>query len=918
MAYAPRSAVHRRKRSEPRAARAGRESRGAGRRQDNGPNLPQCDAGSSSAIPSANDLPRPIIDWFGARGWEPREHQLALLANAQARLSSLLIAPTGAGKTLAGFLPSLVDLISNRGKTAGAGLHTLYISPLKALAVDVARNVTTPVAEMGLPVTVETRTGDTSIAKRQRQRTSPPDMLLTTPEQLALLLSHADAQYLFADLKTVILDELHALVASKRGDLLALDIARLRQLAPGLVVTGLSATVARPSELRAFIVPQHEPERAIHLSQLVRVAGGADADISILEGDDPLPWSGHTARYAMKRVYEQICVHRLSLVFVNTRSQAEMVFQQLWQLNEAGLPIALHHGSLSPQQRRKIEAAMAAGALKAVVATSTLDLGIDWGDVDLVINIGAPKGASRLIQRIGRSNHRLDEPSKAILVPSNRFEVLECRAALDAARAGDQDAVLNRTGALDVLAQHVMGVACAGPFAPDDLFREVRTAAPYAGLSREHFDRIVDFVATGGYALRTYERFARLRPTRDGKLRLAHPRLAQQYRLNAGTIVESPMLKVRLIKSRGAQAHPPGPTNPPKFIGRGKAKYRPTNAAAAPQASPASGQPTLVGGRVLGELDEWFAGEMVPGDSFVFAGEVLRFEGIRDTDIFVTRSTSADPTIPSYPGGKFPLSTHLAERVRNMLSDPSTWRDLPLPVCEWLELQQRYSSTPGPNDVLVETFPRGGRWYLAAYPFEGRLAHQTLGMLLTRRLDRAGARPLGFVANDYGLCIWSGASLHGLMDAGDLLLSDLFSEDMLGDDLEAWLAESHLIKRTFRMCAAISGLIERRHPGHEKTGRQMTISSDLIYDVLRRHDPNHVLLEATWRDAATGLLDISRLAKFLSRIEGHIRHVRLTRVSPLSVPILLEIGKEPVYGQTSDMLLRDAADTLIAEAMGET
>ncbi|MEO1709295.1 MAG: ligase-associated DNA damage response DEXH box helicase, partial [Pseudomonadota bacterium] len=778
-----------------------------------------------------------------------------------------------------------------RDASAGPGsatrrpkLHTLYISPLKALAVDIARNLDTPVEEMALDVKVETRSGDTSVAKRQRQRKTPPDIMLTTPEQLALLLSHEDAAVLFGDLKFLILDELHALVASKRGDLLALDIARLRKIAPDVLVTGLSATVARPSELRAFVVPQDAPDDRINLSALVELKGGPQPNLTILEGDEPLPWSGHTARYAMQRVYRAIGDHLLSLVFVNTRSQAEQVFQELWRINDDNLPIALHHGSLDAGQRRRVEAAMAAGQLRAVVATSTLDLGIDWGDVDLVIHIGAPKGASRLTQRIGRANHRLDEPSKAILVPSNRFEVLECRAALDAARAGAQDTVLNRAGSLDVLAQHVMGLACSAPIDPDDVFDEVRTAAPYTQLTRDQFDRVIDFVATGGYALRAYERYARLRPTDDGRLRLSHPSLAQQHRLNVGTIVQSPMLKVRLVRARAA----PKPGE----------------------------QRALVGGRVMGEIDEWFAGELKFGDTFVFGGEVLRFEGLRETDVFVSRAAATDPAIPSYPGGKFPLSTHLAERVRGMLSDPGYWKNLPTPVAEWLALQQERSVTPTPDEVLVETFPRSQRSYLVAYPFEGRLAHQTLGMLLTRRMERAGAMPLGFVANDYGLSIWCAADLNAFIESGRLTLEGLFDEDMLGDDLEAWLAESTLMKRTFRMCAAIAGLVARRHPGKEKTGRQMTVSSDLIYDVLRRHDPGHILLEATWQDAASGLLDVARLAGFLKRINGRIRHVPLDRISPLSVPILLEIGKEPVYGASADALLRDAADALIAEALG--
>jgi len=834
------------------------------------------------AEPTADLLPPEFAAWFRRRGWQPRAHQLALLEKAAARRSALLIAPTGSGKTLAGFLPSLVALAARARPRPS--IHTLYVSPLKALAADVERNLLVPLSEMGLPVRVETRTGDTSPARKARQRVRPPDILLTTPEQVALMLSHADAAQALAGLETVILDELHALAPTKRGDLLALGLARLSTLAPGHRRLGLSATVARPSELRAYLVPQRRAD-AMELADLVTAAGGAAPQIAILEAEEPLPWAGHTTRYAARDILAAIRAHRLTLVFVNTRSQAELMFQELWRLNEEGLAIALHHGSLDAARRRKVEAAMAAGTLRAVVATSTLDLGIDWGDVDLVVNVGAPKGASRLIQRVGRANHRLEEPSRAFLVPSNRFEVLECQAALEAAKAGDHDAVEHRPGALDVLAQHVWGTACAGPFAPDALYREVRLAAPYAGLERERFERIVDFVATGGYALRAYERYARLRPAGDGRLRLSHPRLARQYRMNAGTIVEAPKIRIRLVGRRAAR-HTPGTPRP------------------------------LAGGRVLGELEEYFINQLSVGDTFAFAGEVLRFEGLAETEAFVTRTSDPEPAIPSYEGGKFPLSTHLAQRVRRMLADARRWQALPDPVREWLLAQAERSAIPDAGEVLVETFPRGRRHFLVVYPFEGRLAHQTLGMLLTRRLHRLGADPVGFVANDYALAVWGLADMGALAREGRLDLAELFAQDMLGDDLDAWLAESSLMKRTFRVNAVIAGLIERRHPGSEKSGRQVTVSSDLIYDVLRKHDPRHILLEATWADAATGLLDISRLGAFLARIEGRIRHRPLDRVSPLAVPVLLEIGQELVYGGgVADAILRETADELVREAM---
>ena len=827
-------------------------------------------------------LPQPFAGWFGTRGWRPHAHQLQLLDLARSGRDTLLIAPTGGGKTLAGFLPSLVDLTERGGKQERR-IHTLYVSPLKALAVDIGRNLAEPIAEMELPISLETRTGDTPPSRRLRQRVSPPDLLLTTPEQIALMLSHPDAGNLFGSLRFVIIDELHALAGNKRGDLLALDLARLRNVSPELTAIGLSATVARPSELAAYLVA-HEGQASTRLAGIVEAGGAPKANIAILDSAAELPWAGHSARYALPEICEAIKAHRMSLIFVNTRSQAEMLFHALWRYNDDNLPIALHHGSLDVGQRRKVEAAMVAGKLRAVVCTSTLDLGIDWGDVDLVINVGAPKGASRLAQRIGRANHRLDEPSKALLVPANRFEVVECQAALEAAEDGAQDTPPSRPGALDVLAQHVLGMACSAPFDPDALYREVVSASPYQGLTREGFDKIVRFVSTGGYALANYDRYAKLKQTPEGRLRIAHPRIAQQYRLNVGTIVEAPMLRVRLARRQGGALKPSS---------------------------------LLAAGRVLGEVEEWFIEQLVPGDSFVFAGEVLRFEGLRETDAIVTRAHATEPKVPSYEGGKFPLSTYLADRVRRLLADPRHWARLPAQVSDWLRLQSEASIVPGPDEILVETFPRGKKHYLVCYPFEGRLAHQSLGMLLTRRLERAHARPLGFVANEYALAVWGLANMGEMVRSGRLDLAELFDVDMLGDDLDAWLAESSLMKRSFRVCAIIAGLIERRHPGKEKTGRQMTVSSDLIYDVLRQHEPDHILLQAAFADAATGLIDVGRLGGFLQRICGRIRHIPLTRVSPLAVPAMLEIGRESVPGDASEALLREAVEELIAEAMGD-
>lgn len=851
----------------------------------------------TSAEPAAL-LPARFQAWFAARGWSPRAHQLALLEKAREDASALLIAPTGAGKTLAGFLPTLVELSTEvaerkavakqglvstgRSVQRAGGLHTLYISPLKALAVDIARNLERPIAEMALPIKVETRTGDTPVSRRQRQRRYPPDVLLTTPEQLALLLSSDDAPFLFSSLKRIVLDELHALVTSKRGDLLSLGLARLWRLAPQMRAIGLSATVAEPDQLARFLVPQ--PGGQERAADIVIAGGAAPPEVEMLDTRERLPWAGHSARHALPEIYELIKANKTTLVFVNTRSQAEMLFQNLWSMNDDGLAIALHHGSLDVAQRRKVEDAMSAGRLRGVVCTSSLDLGVDWGDVDLVVNIGAPKGSSRLMQRIGRANHRLDEASRAVLVPANRFEVLECRVAIDAIAENAQDTPPLRTGGLDVMAQHVLGCACGEPFLSDELYAEIRTAAPYADLSRQDFDDVVDFVASGGYALKTYERFARIKQDKEGRWRVANPKVRQSYRMNVGTIVEDDMLKVRLVRSRGGASGSTG------VIARG--------------------------GRLLGEIEEAFIEGLSPGDTFVFSGEVVRYETLVEDQVYVSRAHDKDPKVPSYMGGKFPLSTYLAERVRRLLDDGRAWGGLPEQVRDWLSLQKDVSQVPAVRELLVESFPRANKHYLVCYPFEGRLAHQTLGMLLTRRLERARARPLGFVANEYAVAIWGLGDLSFMIRNSRIDLNALFDPDMLGDDLEAWLAESALMKRTFRNCAIISGLIARRHTGEEKSRRQVLFSTDLVYDVLRKHQADHVLLRAARADAATGLLDLRRLGDMLARIHGRITHRELDHVSPLAVPVMLEIGRESVYGEAADELLAEAADELVKEAMG--
>ncbi len=808
------------------------------------PGIDLRDGASDKALVTV--LTDPLQKWFATKGWHPRRYQLEMLKAADDGAHALLVAPTGAGKTLAGFLPVLTDLIANPTD----GLHALYVSPLKALAVDVRRNLLAPVEEMGLNIRVETRTGDTPSDRKARQRARPPHILLTTPESLSLLLSYPDSLTLFSGLKTIIIDEVHAFASGKRGDLLSLALARLQSLAPAMRRVALSATVADPQDYQEWLGPA---------VRLVKGDPGAPPDITILLPEDRIPWSGHSGKYATPQVMAEIETHKTTIIFSNTRGLAELVFQELWAANDLKLPIGIHHGSLDIEARRKVEAAMADGRIRGLVATASLDLGVDWGNVDCVIQMGAPKGASRLLQRIGRANHRLDEASEAIIVPGNRFEFLEAQAALDAIKAGTLDGETFRAGGLDVLAQHLMACACAAPFDEAAMLAEVQSSAPYADIDAGTFARILDFIATGGYALRAYDKFRRLVKGPDSKWRITHPKFVAQHRLNAGIIVDSPMLNVRFRN-----------------------------------------------GRRLGQLDEYFAASLETGDTFFFSGMSLEVEKIEATDLYV-RATTKRARIPSYSGARMPLTTHLAERVRAFLHDRTQWGRFPLDVREWLRMQDYRSVLPSPEELLVETFPREGLHYLVVYSFEGWNAHQSLAMLLSKRMEARGMKPIGFVSSDYAFAIWS---LDPVDDPGSL-----FSADILADEFVAWIENSALLKRAFREVAIIGGLVERQHPGKKKSGRQVTFSTDLIYDVLRRYQPDHLLLEAAWADARARMTDVGRLGQLLDRAAATLVHKKLTHVSPLAVPVLVLIGREHVAGTEAEDTLLIEAEALAAEAM---
>ena len=795
----------------------------------------------------------PIDNWLKKNNWAIYNHQIETLKLSENGYDVLLVAPTGGGKTLAGFLPSLNDLINNKPKKNK--LHTLYISPLKALTIDVHRNLTSPIEDQGLDIRVETRTGDTSAYKKNRQKVLPPDMLMTTPESLALLLSNKESKDYFKNLKYLVIDEIHTLVNTKRGDLLSLNLSRINSISPDCKRIGLSATVKNKNAVLKFLTSKK-------MAKTLNVEEKSVPKIDILETNNRVPWSGHMASYAIRDIYQKIKKSSLTIVFVNTRAQAELVFNKLWQENDNNLRIAIHHGSLEKEIRRKVESLMSLGKIDCVVATSSLDLGIDWGDVDLVVQIGSPKGISRFLQRIGRSNHRFDEPSNALLVPSNRFEYLECLSAINSIKNKLLDETKEKKGSLDVLAQHILGVACSEPFQVDELYNQVINAWPYRNLTKIKFLEVLEFVKNGGYSLKHYEQYSKIGVNKDKFYAIKNKSIRNRYRLNVGTIVESYMLKVKL------------------------------------------------GNRTLGQVEEWFIEGLNEGDTFLFSGRVLEYQSISNNNVIVKSTSHTQPKIPSYAGGRLPLSTELSIEVRKLLNKKQSWKNYPNQINEWLKLQSKFSNLPPLNGLLVETFRRlmrgKKRFFLICYTFEGRNANQTLGFLMSKKMQRIGYKPISFVATDYALAIWS---INEVTDVNIIL-----NDDLMLDDLYEWLEETPLLKKNFRDAAIISGLIERSIPGQKKTGKQVLFNSDLIFNVLKKHEPKHLLLEVAREDSYRGLIDLDRLSEFLKRIEKNIAHEKLDRISPLAVPLILEINRQTIdKSEMEEYLLEELENEMLSE-----
>ncbi len=749
---------------------------------------------------------------------------------------------------MSGFLPPFFDLHS---RNYIKGLHTLYISPLKALTNDIERNISIPINELKLPIKFETRTGDTPNTKRIKQKIHPPHFLMTTPESLALMISYENSNLYFKNVKFIIIDEIHSFFDNKRGDLLSLLIERIQSFSPLMIRIGLSATIGNKIQALNWLC-RKKPK-------IVMLKSKSIPKINIIKTTARIPWSGFSPKYAIHGIYKKILRSNKSLVFVNTRSQAETVFQELWKINKYNLKIAIHHSSLEKTIRNDVEKKMSNSELDSVVTTSSLDLGIDWANIDLVFQIGAPKGINRLLQRIGRSNHKLDSPSNAILVPTNRFEYLECFSAINEIKKNKLDNISFRKGGYDVLAQHIFCIACSEIINIKFLYSEIVKAYPYNDLTYKKYLQILNFVKNGGYSLKNYSQYNRLKIIKKGNLILTNKNFVKKYRMNIGTIVESPLLK---IKSSNI---------------------------------------------TLGKIEENFILNLSNGDNFIFGGNILKFIQLKNSIVYVSKSKDNEASVPTYIGGKLPLSTNLGIAVSKLIYNENAWHFLPSQIVDWLKLQSIHSKLPSKRNILIESFPFKSKFYIIIYTFEGRNVNETLGFLLIKRLLKLNLKPIGFTINDYSLVIWSLSKIINIYE--------LFDQNLIKEELNDWLNETPLLRKLFRDTAVISGLVERRFPGLTKTGRQVLFNTDLIFDVLTKYEPNHILIDSIKRDALHSLIDINRLKNILCEIRNSLVFVQLNKISPMAVPLILQANRENLPKNIiGDELLNDFEELVLKEA----
>lgn len=788
----------------------------------------------------------PAINWFARRGWKPFGFQREVWQAYLDGESGLIHAPTGTGKTYSVWMGPLLEYVIEGTSAANnpVPLRVLWITPLRALAADTAESLQVPLLELDLPWIVETRTGDTSSKVRSRQQKRLPSALVTTPESLSVLLARNNAPNLFKDVRLVVLDEWHELMSSKRGVQTELALARLRRWHPDLRVWGLSATMGNLDQaLQTLLGVADFDTGEVPEGRLVQgdVSKKVTVDSIIPETMERFPWAGHLGLKLLPQVIDGIEAARSSLVFTNTRAQTEQWYQEILNARPdwAGL-IALHHSALDREVRDWVEASLKAGNLKAVVCTSSLDLGVDFTPVERVFQIGSPKGVARLLQRAGRSGHQPGVESRATCVPTHAFELVEVSAVKAAAERGEVEARMPLFNPLDVLVQHLVTVALGGGFESNDLLREVRTSYAYQSLSREEWDWALDFVTRGGTALNAYDQYHRVTQDDAGRYIVTDKRIAQTHRMSIGTITSDSSLKVRYMN-----------------------------------------------GKNLGHIEESFISRLNKGDKFTMAGKILEYQHVRDMTAYVKRSKSKKGVIPRWAGGRLPLSDQLTDRIRQRLDDArrGLYQDAEMQaVRPIMEQQAAWSIIPAPDELLIERVNTRDGHHLFFYPFEGRLVHEGLVTLTAYRLSQLMPNTFTMASNDYGFELLSPepAPIEAALEAG------LLSSDNLLDDIVASMNASEMAKRQFREIARVSGLVYPNFPGGRRNAKQLQTSASLIYEVLVNYDADNLLLWQAQREVLDKQLEQTRLARTLKKIDaGHIRLTDPPKPTPFAFPLLV-------------------------------
>lgn len=809
--------------------------------------------------------------WFTARGWKPFAFQKEVWAAVARGESGLLHASTGAGKTYSVWFaalnqfarpaPSTAEEKPRKRKPAPTPLTVLWITPMRALAADTARALEAPLRDLEIPWSVGLRTGDTSSSERAKQGRRLPSALITTPESLTLLLTRADAQATFSTLKMIVVDEWHELIGNKRGVQLQLALARLRHWNPTLIVWGLSATLGNQQHAQQVLIG--EGGTAVQ----GKVVKDLIVDTLIPQGIERFPWAGHMGLRMLPQVVAEVDSSASCLVFTNTRAQSEIWYQALLDARPdwAGL-IALHHGSLSREVRDWVERALKEGHLKAVVCTSSLDLGVDFLPVERVLQIGSAKGVARLMQRAGRSGHAPGRPSRVTMVPTHSLELVEAAAAHDAVEARMIEPRESPHKPLDVLVQHLVSMALGGGFLPDDLLTEVRTAWAYRDLTDEEWQWALAFVRHGGLSLTAYPDYRRVEPDEHGVWRVPDARLARRHRMSVGTIVSDASINVKYWSKGG-------------------------------------------GGGSLGSVEEGFIARLKPGDGFLFSGRLLELVRVENMTAYVKRATSKKAAVPRWNGGRMPLSSELADAVvdkfdaaaRGIFDSPEMHTVSPL-----LDVQREWSALPRKHTLLAEVLKSREGWHLFLYPFAGRHVHLGLASLLAWRLSRDTPLTFSIAVNDYGFELLSATEV----DWSQRLIPTLFSEEDLLTDIMASLNAGELALRRFREIARIAGLVFSGYPGAPKSNRQLQASSGLFFEVFKQYDAGNLLLTQAQEEVLRQELDVNRLEQTLQRINSRTLDLHLIkRPTPMAFPLLVERMRESLSTEKlSDRIARMVRD----------